>query len=90
MSGAKAAAQIRRLIQELSHHHGYRTLWLDRRGYLCHSEPDDDYASIGFTYVTTVMRPSDEQLSAELGRFFAARREAREIREGIAPLLASA
>jgi len=90
MSGAKAAAQIRRLLQELSHHHGYRTLWLDRRGYLCHSEPDDDYAPIGFTYVVTLMRPSEEELTSVLGAFFSARRQAREIREGIAPLLASA
>ena len=90
MSGAKAAAQIRRLVDELSHHHGYRTLWLDRRGYLCHSEPDDDYASIGFTYVTTVQRPQDDELGATLGAFFESRRQDREIREGTAPLLASA
>jgi hypothetical protein len=90
MSGAKAAAQIRRLVEELSHHRGYRTLWLDRRGYLCHSEPDDDYETIGFTYVTTVLRPSDDELAAVLGEFFAARRRAREIREGLVPLMATA
>ncbi|MCA9637673.1 MAG: hypothetical protein KC486_14770 [Myxococcales bacterium] len=86
----KAEAQIRRLVEELSHHRGYRTLWLDRRGYLCHSEPDDDYESVGFTYVTTVFRPGADELGGILGSFFAAREREREIAHGLVPLLATA
>ena len=89
MSGPRAEAQVGRLVEELGHYHGYRTLWLDRRGYLCHSEPDDDFEAHGFTYVTTVMRPGADELAAALGAFFERRREGDEIRSGVVPLLAA-
>lgn len=70
------APQVARLVEELAQYHGHRTLWLDRRGFLCHSEPDDDYEDIGYAYVATVMRPSSEELASTLSSF-AARRAAR-------------
>lgn len=90
MSRVKAEAQIGRLVDELRHFRGHRTLWLDRRGYLCHSEPEDEYEEHGFTYVTTVLRPSADELAALLGPFFDARRRAREVAHGLVPLLATA
>jgi hypothetical protein len=68
--------QVARLVQELAQYRGYRTLWLDRRGYLCHSEPEDDYEDIGFAYVATVFAPDADELSKSLAAF-AARRAAR-------------
>jgi len=68
--------QVVRLVEELSQYRGYRTLWLDRRGYLCHSEPEDDYEDIGFAYVGTVFSPDSDELSKLLATF-AARRAAR-------------
>ena len=68
--------QVARLVAELSQYRGYRTLWLDRRGYLCHSEPEDDYEDIGFAYVATVFSPDADELSKTLASF-AARRAAR-------------
>ncbi len=68
--------QVARLVAELGQYHGYRTLWLDRRGYLCHSEPEDDYEDIGFAYVATVFCPDADELSKLLANF-AARRAAR-------------
>ena len=89
MSGIRAEAQVSRLVDELGHFHGYRTLWLDRRGYLCHAEPDDDFEAHGYTYVTTVMRPGVDELAAALGAFFDRRREAAELASGVVPLLAA-
>lgn len=68
--------QVARLVQELGQYRGYRTLWLDRRGYLCHSEPEDDYEDIGFAYVGTVFTPDADELGKLLATF-AARRAAR-------------
>jgi hypothetical protein len=68
--------QVVRLVEELAQYRGYRTLWLDRRGYLCHSEPEDDYEDIGFAYVGTVFSPDGDELSKLLATF-AARRAAR-------------
>lgn len=70
------APQVARLVEELAQYHGYRTLWLDRRGQLCHAEPEDEYEDIGYAYVATVLRPSAEELSQTLVGF-AARRAAR-------------
>lgn len=68
--------QVGRLVEELAQYHGYRTLWLDRRGYLCHAEPEDDYEEVGFAYVATMMRPGADELTKVLAAF-AARRAAR-------------
>lgn len=68
--------QVVRLVAELAQYRGYRTLWLDRRGYLCHSEPEDEYEDIGFAYVATVFTPDAQELGRTLASF-AARRAAR-------------
>jgi hypothetical protein len=68
--------QVARLVDELSYYHGHRTLWLDRRGFICHSEPEDDYEDIGYAYVATLMRPTADELKNTLTHF-AARRAAR-------------
>jgi len=77
--------QVARLVDELAQYRGYRTLWLDRRGYLCHAEPEDDYEDIGFVYVATVFLPDAEELTRTLAAF-TARRAARV---GAWPLAAS-
>ena len=68
--------QVARLVEELSQYHGYRTLWLDRRGYLCHSEPEDEFEELGYAYVATVMNPDSDELAKVLTAF-TARRAAR-------------
>jgi hypothetical protein len=68
--------QVSRLVEELAQHHGYRTLWLDRRGYLCHSEPEDEFEAVGYAYVATLMRPDGDELKRVLSTF-ATRRAAR-------------
>jgi hypothetical protein len=65
--------QVSRLVEELAQYHGYRTLWLDRRGYLCHSEPEDEFEELGFAYVATVMRPNTEEVTKALTSFTARR-----------------
>ncbi len=76
MQSVSLEPQVARLVAELAQYRGYRTLWLDRRGYLCHSEPEDDYEDIGFAYVATVFSPDADELSRTLAAF-AARRAAR-------------
>lgn len=76
MPSVSLEPQVARLVAELSQYRGYRTLWLDRRGYLCHSEPEDDYEDIGFAYVATVFSPDADELGKTLASF-AARRASR-------------
>lgn len=68
--------QVVRLVEELAYYNGHRTLWLDRRGFVCHSEPEDDYEDIGYQYVATLFRPTADELKQTLSHF-AARRAAR-------------
>ncbi|MBK8265788.1 MAG: hypothetical protein IPK80_31230 [Nannocystis sp.] len=84
-----ASAQVSRLVDELRLYNGYRTLWLDRRGYVCHSEPDDELETHGYTYLTTVMRPSYDELAATLGELLRRRQEAMAVAHGVVPLLAA-
>lgn len=77
--------QVARLVEELAHYNGHRTLWLDRRGYLCHAEPEDDFEDIGYQYVATLSRPSADELRQTITRF-TARRAARL---GACPLAAA-
>lgn len=67
------AAQVPRLVEELAEYHGYRTLWLDRRGSLCHGEPEDEFEGSGLVYVATMLRPGPDDLAGAL-KVFAARR----------------
>lgn len=76
MQVVSLAPQVARLVEELSQYNGYRTLWLDRRGYLCHSEPEDEFEELGYAYVGTVMRPDGDELTKSLAAF-TARRAAR-------------
>jgi hypothetical protein len=55
--------QVTTLVRELGQFHGYRTVWIDLHGRLCHSEPDEELEGEGFLYVTTVMRPSEDVLA---------------------------
>lgn len=68
--------QVARLVDELAQYHGHRTLWLDRRGYLCHAEPEDDFEDIGYQYVATMFRPTGDELRSTITHF-TARRAAR-------------
>jgi hypothetical protein len=68
--------QVARVVEELAQYRGYRTLWLDRRGYLCHSEPEDDFEDLGFAYVATVFQPDADELARTLAAF-TSRRAAR-------------
>lgn len=76
MQVVSLAPQVTRLVEELAQYRGYRTLWLDRRGYLCHSEPEEEFEELGFVYVATVMQPSSEEMTKSLTAF-TARRAAR-------------
>ncbi len=58
--------RVAELVQELASFSGFRTIWLDGAGNLCHSEPDDELEEWNFHYLTTVMRPSLETLTALL------------------------
>ena len=51
--------ELRRLCDDLRAYSGYRTVWLDRRGCLWHSEPDLDLPE-GATYLGTFFRPTAE------------------------------
>lgn len=68
--------QVARLVEELRQYHGHRALWLDRRGFICHAEPEDDFEDIGYTYVATLHRPGADELRSTLTHF-TARRAAR-------------
>ena len=85
-----APAQVTRLVGELRFYNGYRTLWLDRRGHVCHSEPDDELEAHGYVYVATVMRPSYDELAAVLGEVSRRRQESAAVLHGVVPLLAAA
>jgi hypothetical protein len=58
--------RIDELVHELAQYHGFRTLWLDARGQLRHSEPDDELEQLGWVYVATLDQPDREQLSEAL------------------------
>ncbi|HRI09364.1 MAG TPA: hypothetical protein PKW35_16195 [Nannocystaceae bacterium] len=85
-----ASAQVTRLVGELRFYNGYRTLWLDRRGHVCHSEPDDELEGHGYVYLATVMRPSYDELSGVLGEVLRRRQEAMAVSHGVVPILAAA
>jgi hypothetical protein len=68
--------QVARIVEELAQYNGHRTLWLDRRGFLCHAEPEDDFEDIGYQYVATLLRPTAEELRLTITQF-TARRAAR-------------
>ena len=62
------AAQIRATVRQLQGFHGFRTLWIDRGGQLCHSEPDEELERSGYIYVTTVLRPAEDDVMEAVRR----------------------
>ena len=56
------------LVAELSQFHGYRTVWIDLAGGLCHSEPDEELERSGFLYVLTAFHPSEDELVDAVSR----------------------
>jgi hypothetical protein len=59
-------SDVAALVAELGQFHGFRTLWRDREGQVCHAEPDEELEQWGYAYLGTVMRPSAEAVSALL------------------------
>jgi len=61
-------SRIEELTIELAQYHGYRTLWLDRAGELRHAEPEDEFESLGWVYVASLMQPDAETVTAVVTR----------------------
>ena len=61
--------RVSELVAELAQYRGHRTLWLDLRGHLVHTEPDDELEGRGYLYVTTVLRPDRDTLTEAVSRF---------------------
>lgn len=66
MDANRVMEQAEALASELAQFHGFRTLWIDPRGQLSHSEPDEELETFGYTYVTTVLRPQSDDLAVAL------------------------
>jgi hypothetical protein len=62
-------AQVTTVVRELGQYHGYRTVWIDQHGHLCHSEPEEELEHRGYHYVATLMRPDEDALSEAVSRF---------------------
>ena len=68
MNVALLQARIDELVLELTQFRGFRTLWLDPQGDLCHAEPDLELEDLDYHYVATLMRPDKDTLTAALMR----------------------
>ena len=62
MQLAALESRIDEIASELAQFNGYRTIWLSERGELLHAEPEDMLELSGFRYVTTMFKPTREQL----------------------------
>lgn len=62
--------EVHPIVAELSHFHGYRSLWFDGQGQLFHAEPEEEWETHGCTFVACVMRPNSHQLQQVLSQFF--------------------
>ncbi len=58
--------RVEELIVELAQFSGHRTVWLDPRGALCHSEPELELEGEGYAYLGTLMQPDRDTLTAAL------------------------
>lgn len=58
--------RVEELIIELAQFAGYRTVWLEPSGKICHSEPDEELEVEGYAYLATVMRPDRDALTEAL------------------------
>lgn len=63
MAPADLTSSLADLSLALSRYRGYRALWLDGRGGIVHSEPDDELGEQGLRYVGCVLNPSLEALT---------------------------
>lgn len=66
MQLATLESRIDELVIELRQYCGHRTLWLDEDGDLIHSEPEDMLEVRGFQYITTLFRPTREELTCAI------------------------
>ena len=55
--------RVEELIVELAGFSGFRTLWLDRAGSICHAEPEYELEEEGYVYLATLMRPDRDTLT---------------------------
>lgn len=62
MQLATLESRVDDIVSELAQFNGYRTVWLSERGELFHAEPEDMLELSGFIYVTTMFKPTREQL----------------------------
>lgn len=70
MSTPTVEAQIDSLARQLASFHGYRTVWLDLNGLVCHAEPDEELEALGYLYVGTFLRPTTEALEEAMARYY--------------------
>jgi len=63
MQLAALESRIEELISELRQFNGHRTVWLSESGELIHAEPEDMLEVRGFHYITTLFRPTREELT---------------------------
>ncbi len=68
MELAALEARIDELVNDLAHYSGHRTLWLDARGEVIHSEPEDMLEVHGYRYISTLFHPDREELTAAVLR----------------------
>lgn len=75
MAASSVDAQIESLARQLASFHGYRTVWLDLGGRLCHAEPDELLEELGYLYVGTFLRPATDDLEEAVARHVTVARE---------------
>jgi hypothetical protein len=63
MQLAVLESRIDELVIELRDFNGHRTVWLSESGELIHSEPEDMLEVRGFAYITTLFRPTRDDLT---------------------------
>ncbi|HLT35199.1 MAG TPA: hypothetical protein VK034_02915 [Enhygromyxa sp.] len=63
MQLAALESRIDELVLELRQFNGHRTVWLSELGELVHSEPEDMLEVRGFSYVSTLFRPTRDELT---------------------------
>ena len=66
MQLAALETRIDELVSDLDCYSGYRSLWLDPQGRIVHSEPEEMLELRGFRYITTLMQPDREELTAAI------------------------
>jgi hypothetical protein len=63
MQLAVLESRIDELVIELHQFNGHRTVWLTEAGELIHSEPEDMLEVRGFAYISTLFRPTRDDLT---------------------------